>query len=159
LFEVAFGTVLFEFAFGCTSTSSNLPLLPPETKPKQSIRATQPPTIITHIIHVIPNAALFFTSSAGNASGISDGAGAIVLASESASSKHNLKPIARVLGYHISGQRHRHASHTSANLCRSQALTQQSWVTAPFPPSEVSSRAQASLWIRSALFSAEETAF
>jgi acetyl-CoA acetyltransferase len=39
----------------------------------------------------------------GNASGISDGAGAIVLASESAASKHNLKPIARVLGYHISG--------------------------------------------------------
>jgi acetyl-CoA acyltransferase 2 len=41
--------------------------------------------------------------TAGNASGISDGAGAIVLASESAASKHNLKPIARVLGYHISG--------------------------------------------------------
>jgi hypothetical protein len=40
----------------------------------------------------------------GNASGISDGAGAIVLASESAASKHNLKPIARVLGYHISGK-------------------------------------------------------
>jgi acetyl-CoA acetyltransferase len=39
----------------------------------------------------------------GNASGISDGAGAIVLASEAAASKHNLKPIARVLGYHISG--------------------------------------------------------
>ncbi len=42
--------------------------------------------------------------SPGNASGISDGAGAMVLASESAASKHNLKPIARVLGYHISGK-------------------------------------------------------
>jgi acetyl-CoA acyltransferase 2 len=50
------------------------------------------------------HALLLITPGAGNASGISDGAGAIVLASEAAASKHNLKPIARVLGYHISGQ-------------------------------------------------------
>ena len=48
--------------------------------------------------------ALIAAATAGNASGISDGAGAIVLASEAAASQHNLKPIARVLGYHISGK-------------------------------------------------------
>ncbi|XP_070566230.1 3-ketoacyl-CoA thiolase, mitochondrial-like [Ptychodera flava] len=41
--------------------------------------------------------------SAGNASGICDGAAAVILASESAVKKHNLTPLARVVGYHISG--------------------------------------------------------
>lgn len=39
------------------------------------------------------------TVTAGNASGICDGAGAILLASEEAVKKHNLKPLARLVGY------------------------------------------------------------
>lgn len=41
--------------------------------------------------------------NAGNASGISDGAAALVLASEEAVKKHNLKPLARVVGYEYVG--------------------------------------------------------
>jgi acetyl-CoA acyltransferase 2 len=43
------------------------------------------------------------TVNAGNASGICDGAGCIILASEEACTKHNLKPLARVVGYGIAG--------------------------------------------------------
>jgi len=43
------------------------------------------------------------TVNAGNASGICDGAGCVILASGEAVKKHNLKPLARVLGYGISG--------------------------------------------------------
>ena len=35
--------------------------------------------------------------------GICDGAGCIILASEEACTKHNLKPLARVIGYGIAG--------------------------------------------------------
>ena len=41
--------------------------------------------------------------TAGTASGISDGAGAIVLASEQAMKDHNLKPLARFVGYAVVG--------------------------------------------------------
>jgi len=43
------------------------------------------------------------TVTAGNASGICDGAGALVLASEDAVKKHNLKPLARLVGYSYVG--------------------------------------------------------
>jgi len=43
------------------------------------------------------------TVNAGNASGISDGASCVVLASEAAVAKYNLQPLARVLGYGIAG--------------------------------------------------------
>jgi len=43
------------------------------------------------------------TVNAGNASGICDGAGCVVLASEAAVKKHNLQPLARLIGYGISG--------------------------------------------------------
>ncbi|OQR73381.1 3-ketoacyl-CoA thiolase [Tropilaelaps mercedesae] len=43
------------------------------------------------------------TVTAGNASGICDGAGALVLASEEAVKQHNLKPLARVVGYSYVG--------------------------------------------------------
>ena len=43
------------------------------------------------------------TVSAGNASGISDGAGAIIVASEDAVKQHNLKPLARIVSYGIAG--------------------------------------------------------
>jgi len=41
--------------------------------------------------------------TAGSASGICDGAAAVLLASESAASKHNLKPLARLVAYSIVG--------------------------------------------------------
>ncbi|XP_053427943.1 3-ketoacyl-CoA thiolase, mitochondrial [Nycticebus coucang] len=43
------------------------------------------------------------TVTAGNASGISDGAGAVVIASEDAVKKHNFTPLARIVGYFVSG--------------------------------------------------------
>ncbi|KAK4008840.1 3-ketoacyl-CoA thiolase, mitochondrial-like [Daphnia magna] len=43
------------------------------------------------------------TVTAGTASGICDGAGAIILASEEACKTHNLKPLARLVGYGIAG--------------------------------------------------------
>lgn len=43
------------------------------------------------------------TVTAGNASGVSDGAGAIVLASEDAVKNHSLKPLARIVGYSVVG--------------------------------------------------------
>lgn len=43
------------------------------------------------------------TITAGNASGINDGAGAVLLASEEAASHHNLEPRARILGMSVAG--------------------------------------------------------
>lgn len=43
------------------------------------------------------------TVSAGNASGICDGAGSIILADEETVNAHGLNPLARVVGYHVSG--------------------------------------------------------
>ena len=39
------------------------------------------------------------TVTAANASGVCDGASAVILASEEALAKHNLKPLARLVGY------------------------------------------------------------
>lgn len=41
--------------------------------------------------------------TAGNASGICDGAGAVIVASEEATTKHKLTPLARIVAYHVSG--------------------------------------------------------
>ena len=41
--------------------------------------------------------------TAGNASGISDGAAAVVVAGEAAVSKYGLKPLARIVSYHVEG--------------------------------------------------------
>lgn len=43
------------------------------------------------------------TVTAGNASGICDGASAVVLADEETVNKHNLTPLARLVSYHVSG--------------------------------------------------------
>ncbi|GAB0202518.1 3-ketoacyl-CoA thiolase, mitochondrial isoform X2 [Grus americana] len=43
------------------------------------------------------------TVTAGNASGVCDGAGAVIIASESALKKHSLTPLARVVAYHAAG--------------------------------------------------------
>ncbi|MCA9635754.1 MAG: thiolase family protein [Myxococcales bacterium] len=41
--------------------------------------------------------------TAGNASGICDGAGALIVASEEAVKRHNLTPLARLVAWHVSG--------------------------------------------------------
>lgn len=41
--------------------------------------------------------------TAGNASGLSDGAGAVVVASEEVVKKFNLTPLARIVSYHVEG--------------------------------------------------------
>ena len=41
--------------------------------------------------------------TAGSASGICDGASAVILASEEAVKQHNLTPLARIVGYGLSG--------------------------------------------------------
>lgn len=43
------------------------------------------------------------TVTAGNASGVNDGAAAILLASEAAASEHDLQPIARIVGMSVAG--------------------------------------------------------
>ena len=43
------------------------------------------------------------TVTAGNASGINDGAAALLLASEAAAKRHNLQPVARILGMAVAG--------------------------------------------------------
>ncbi|XP_006030083.1 3-ketoacyl-CoA thiolase, mitochondrial [Alligator sinensis] len=43
------------------------------------------------------------TVTAGNASGVCDGAGAVIIASEGALKKHSLTPLARIVAYHVSG--------------------------------------------------------
>jgi len=43
------------------------------------------------------------TVSGGNASGIADGAGAVIVASEAAVKKHGLKPLARIVSYSVVG--------------------------------------------------------
>ena len=43
------------------------------------------------------------TVTAGSASGICDGAGAVIVASEDAVKKHNLKPLARIVAYGLAG--------------------------------------------------------
>jgi len=43
------------------------------------------------------------TVTAGSASGVCDGAGAVILASEDAVKKHNLKPLARLAAYSVAG--------------------------------------------------------
>ncbi len=43
------------------------------------------------------------TVTAGNASGICDGAGAIILASEEAVKANNLQPLARLVSYSVAG--------------------------------------------------------
>ncbi|CAI5787816.1 3-ketoacyl-CoA thiolase, mitochondrial [Podarcis lilfordi] len=43
------------------------------------------------------------TVTAANASGVCDGAGAVIIASEEALKKHSLTPLARIVAYHASG--------------------------------------------------------
>jgi len=63
----------------------------------------KPETTVQNLAKLPPVFKKNGTVDAGNASGISDGAACIILASEAAISKHSLNPIARVAGYGIAG--------------------------------------------------------
>ncbi len=61
------------------------------------------PTVLEKLAQLRPIVRPDGTITAGNASGVNDGAAALLLASESAASQHGLKPIARVLGAAAAG--------------------------------------------------------
>ncbi|KAM5219409.1 3-ketoacyl-CoA thiolase, mitochondrial isoform 1-T2 [Hipposideros larvatus] len=75
-------------------------------KGKQTVQVDEHPRPQTNMEQLSKLAPVFKkdgTVTAGNASGICDGAGAVIIASEDAVKKHNFKPLARVVGYFVSG--------------------------------------------------------
>ncbi|XP_045706252.1 3-ketoacyl-CoA thiolase, mitochondrial [Phyllostomus hastatus] len=75
-------------------------------KGKQTVQVDEharPQTTLEQLAKLPPVFKKEGTVTAGNASGVCDGAGAVVLASEDAVKKHNLSPLARVVGYFVSG--------------------------------------------------------
>jgi len=63
----------------------------------------KPDTTVESLAKLAPVFKKNGTVDAGNASGICDGAGCVILASEAAIAKHNLNPLARVAGYGVAG--------------------------------------------------------
>ncbi|OMH85282.1 3-ketoacyl-CoA thiolase, mitochondrial [Zancudomyces culisetae] len=63
----------------------------------------RPATTIEGLTQLKPTFEKNGTVNPGNASGICDGAAALVVASEEACSTHNLKPLARIVSYHYNG--------------------------------------------------------
>lgn len=63
----------------------------------------RPDTLLEKIASLRPVFKKDGVVTAANASGICDGAGTIILASEDAVKEHNLKPLARLASYHVSG--------------------------------------------------------
>ncbi|XP_064150606.1 3-ketoacyl-CoA thiolase, mitochondrial isoform X3 [Loxodonta africana] len=75
-------------------------------KGKQSMQVDEharPQTTLEQLNKLPPVFKKEGTVTAGNASGVSDGAGAVIIASEDAVKKHNFTPLARVVGYFVSG--------------------------------------------------------
>uniref|UniRef100_H0XFJ5 Acetyl-CoA acyltransferase 2 n=1 Tax=Otolemur garnettii TaxID=30611 RepID=H0XFJ5_OTOGA len=87
----------------------NEEMVPIEVKTKKGNQTVQvdeharPQTTLEQLQKLPPVFKKDGTVTAGNASGISDGAGAVVLASEDAVKKHNFTPLARIVGYFVSG--------------------------------------------------------
>ncbi|KAG0284207.1 3-ketoacyl-CoA thiolase, mitochondrial [Linnemannia gamsii] len=85
----------------------NAEIVPVEYKVKKNIETLSHdeharPTTTIESLHKLPS--VFKkegTVTAGNASGISDGAGAVVVASEQAIKEHGLKPLAKVVSWHV----------------------------------------------------------
>ncbi|XP_007486728.1 3-ketoacyl-CoA thiolase, mitochondrial [Monodelphis domestica] len=63
----------------------------------------RPQTTLEHLAKLPPVFKKQGTVTAGNASGVCDGAGAVIIASEDAVKKHSLTPLARIVGYFASG--------------------------------------------------------
>ena len=58
----------------------------------------RPDTTLEGLAKLKPFVAIRGTVTAGNASGVNDGAAAMIIASEAAVKKHGLTPLARILG-------------------------------------------------------------
>lgn len=63
----------------------------------------RPQTTLEQLAKLAPVFKKGGTVTAANASGVSDGAAAVVIASEDALTEHKLTPLARIVGYHVSG--------------------------------------------------------
>lgn len=63
----------------------------------------RPQTTIEALAKLKPTFKEGGVTTAGNASGITDGAAAVIIASEEAVKKHNLKPLARLVSWHVAG--------------------------------------------------------
>ncbi|XP_059885017.1 3-ketoacyl-CoA thiolase, mitochondrial isoform X1 [Delphinus delphis] len=87
----------------------NNEMVPIEVKTKKGKQTVQvdeharPQTTLEQLSKLPPVFKKEGTVTAGNASGISDGAGAVIIASEDAVKKHNFTPLARIVGYFVSG--------------------------------------------------------
>uniref|UniRef100_A0A8C9FIW4 Acetyl-CoA acyltransferase 2 n=1 Tax=Pavo cristatus TaxID=9049 RepID=A0A8C9FIW4_PAVCR len=87
----------------------NAEMAPIEVKTKKGKESMQkdehpkPQTTLEQLAKLPPVFKKDGTVTAGNASGVCDGAGAVVIASESALKKHSLTPLARIVAYHSSG--------------------------------------------------------
>ena len=65
----------------------------------------KPQTLLAQIAKLPPVFKKGGVVTAASASGICDGAAAVIIASEEAVAKHGLTPLARVVGYGIAGER------------------------------------------------------
>ncbi|KAJ2721351.1 3-ketoacyl-CoA thiolase, mitochondrial [Coemansia sp. Benny D115] len=87
----------------------NAEIAPIEVKVKRSTETMaadehpRPQTTIEALARLSPVFKKEGVVTAGNASGISDGASAVIVASEAAVKQHNIKPIARIVSYHVVG--------------------------------------------------------
>ncbi|XP_036085929.1 3-ketoacyl-CoA thiolase, mitochondrial [Rousettus aegyptiacus] len=89
--------------------SFNNEMAPIEVKTKKGKQTVQvdehphPQTTLEKLNKLPPVFKKEGTVTAGNSSGIADGAGVVIIASEDAVKKHNFTPLARVVGYFVSG--------------------------------------------------------
>jgi len=74
-----------------------------ETKRVEADEHPRPNTTLEQLARLKPILGPGTTITAGNSSGINDGAGAVLLASEAAVTRHSLRPIARVIGMASAG--------------------------------------------------------
>ncbi|XP_025895708.1 3-ketoacyl-CoA thiolase, mitochondrial isoform X2 [Nothoprocta perdicaria] len=87
----------------------NEEMAPVEVKTKKGKESLQkdehprPETTLEQLAKLPPVFKKDGTVTAGNASGVCDGGGAIIIASEAALKKHSLTPLARIVAYHASG--------------------------------------------------------
>ncbi|PIA16959.1 thiolase [Coemansia reversa NRRL 1564] len=84
-------------------------ITPVDVKVKRTIESMvtdehpRPQTTIDGLSRLAPVFKKEGVVTAGNASGISDGASAVIVASEDAVKKHNITPMARIVSYHVVG--------------------------------------------------------
>jgi acetyl-CoA acyltransferase len=89
--------------FNCEMIPVSIPLKKGDPKKFDTDEHPRPDTTLEALAQLKPVVKPNGTVTAGNASGINDGACALLLASESAAKKYNLTPRARVLGTAVAG--------------------------------------------------------